>query len=123
MEEYKDFKIPAGSQGCPFVRGLGGMSLGEIKNIKVVFDNADGKEDRAIKDCPVVGFKFENENGFPPGSIVVKSETGTVSVGESNEEDIQKLFNGNYFYDEDDGFIYIDTNDDGLVIGISFVIK
>ncbi len=77
----------------------------------------------SYKKCPVVGFKFENENGFPPDPIVIKSETGMVSVGESNEEDIQKLFNRNYFYNEDDGFIYIDTNDDGLVIVISFVIK
>ncbi len=123
MEEFGDFTIPAESSGCPFFGGLGGMDLGDIKDAKVLFDNSDGKTERVLKECPIVGIKFENDNGFPQGSIAVKSATGTVTIGESTEEDIQALFDGEYFYDEDDGFIFIDTNDQGIVTNITFTLK
>ncbi len=123
MEDFATCKIPAGSSGAPFFGGLGGMSLGEIKNAKVIFDNVDGKAERAVADCPIIGIKFDSKKGYPKGSVSVKSPTGTVTIGESTNADIQALFDGQWFYDGDDGFVFVDKDDDGVVNTITVTVK
>lgn len=123
MEEFGNLIIPAEGSGAPFFGGLGGMSLGEIKNAKVLFDNRDGKTDRAVKDCPIFGIKFESDKGYPKGSVSVKSPTGTVTIGESTDEDIRALFDGQWFYSGDDGFVFVDKDDEGIVDVISLSVE
>ena len=121
-EEFGKHTIPANSSGRPFYGGLGGMSLPNIEDVSVIFDNISGTEAKQIKDCDVIGIKFENDKGIPAGSVSVKGPNGMITVGESTMDDVVVFFDGYYYYYEDDGFIYINYDENDVISDITFTI-
>ena len=121
-EEFGKHTIPANSSGRPFYGGLGGMSLPNIEDVSVIFDNISGTEAKQIKDCDVIGIQFENDKGIPAGSVSLKGPNGMITVGESTMDDVVAFFDGDYYYYEDDGFIYINYDEEDVISYITFTI-
>lgn len=121
-EQFGKHTIPANSSGRPFFGGLGGMSLPNIENVSVIFDNISGTEAKQIKDCDVIGINFENDKGIPAGSVSIKGPNGMITVGESTMDDVVAFFDGHYYYYEDDGFIYINYDEEDVISYITFTI-
>ncbi len=124
MDDFAERTIKAGGSGIPFMGGCGGMNLQDIIDASVIFDNTDGTQDRKVRDCPVIGIKFENEDRpLPVGVISVKGPNGIITVGESTSEDVVKFLDGQYSYMEDDGFITGQYDDNDVLENLVFTLK
>lgn len=126
-EEIGESMMSPDSSGAFFSGGAGHFYNGEIYGAWPLFVNTDMENEKMFKDCPIVGFSFDDraeEWNYPVGSISIEGPNGTLTIGESVESDVYDFFNGDGFYLEDNGSIFITCDEEqGVITEISYMVK
>lgn len=114
------------ASGTYFSGGLGFFNNENIIGAWPLYYNSDMKNEKKIKDCDVVGISFDDTArgwSYQSDSISIEGPNGTITIGISTKSDVCSFFDGDYYYMEDNGTIFVDYDMEDILSLITFKVE